>query len=209
MILDRWQSHAIVAGQVTVYPDGCRDVIWIAMPGMAPAWVLSPLDAVPRLVSAVAGTKYLGFRLQPGVRIRSALFAAKTLDDPDTAAETISAHCDIAAPVAEVLAACMALGGGRVATLAQALSVSRRSLERLLTAQTGQGPGFSLRLARARRSLRDVMDHMPLAEVAAANGFADQAHMTREFRQWFGDSPLRLYRSPTTTAAILGAGFGV
>lgn len=33
---------------------------------------------------------------------------------------------------------------------------------------------------------------VPLAELAVDHGFADQAHMTREFRQWLGTTPTRV-----------------
>jgi AraC-like DNA-binding protein len=44
------------------------------------------------------------------------------------------------------------------------------------------------RLDRARSLIRRGT---PLAEAAAASGFADQAHMTRHFRKTYGVSPAR------------------
>jgi AraC-like DNA-binding protein len=35
------------------------------------------------------------------------------------------------------------------------------------------------------------MDGAGLAEAAAAAGYADQAHFTRQLRRWFGVSPAR------------------
>lgn len=44
--------------------------------------------------------------------------------------------------------------------------------------------------ARARAALRDLtLTAMPLAELAAAHGFADQAHLTRSLRTFSGRTP--------------------
>lgn len=46
-------------------------------------------------------------------------------------------------------------------------------------------------IARTRQAMEQIADH-PLSEVAAASGFADQAHMTREVRRFTGLSPTEL-----------------
>jgi AraC-like DNA-binding protein len=49
--------------------------------------------------------------------------------------------------------------------------------------------------ARAHRALRDIRTTaLPLADIAAAHGFADQAHMTRIIRAIAGHAPTRLRR---------------
>jgi len=44
------------------------------------------------------------------------------------------------------------------------------------------------RVDRARRLL---LDGAPAAEVAAAAGFTDQAHLTRHFKRYLGTTPSR------------------
>lgn len=41
-----------------------------------------------------------------------------------------------------------------------------------------------------------LADHASLTDVAHSTGFTDQAHMTREFVRWFGQTPGGLRRQP-------------
>lgn len=47
-------------------------MIWVAGPGRAPRWFVSPLDAGPRPIRSAVGTDFAGFRLCPGVRLDEA-----------------------------------------------------------------------------------------------------------------------------------------
>lgn len=76
-----------------------------------------------------------------------------------------------------------------VADLATAAGLSVAHFAREFRRATGQTPHafvMSQRLERARRLL--VVGRRP-AEVAAATGFADQAHLSRAFRARFGVPP--------------------
>jgi AraC-like DNA-binding protein len=80
--------------------------------------------------------------------------------------------------------------GGRmpVAALAAALGCSRRHLAKRFAEDVGVSPKVAARLIRfeaARRRLGAV----PLARLAAEHGFADQAHLAREFRELGGATP--------------------
>jgi len=46
-------------------------------------------------------------------------------------------------------------------------------------------------LARVRKSARAVLGPRPLAEIAVNHRYADQAHMSREFKRWLNISPLK------------------
>ena len=79
-------------------------------------------------------------------------------------------------------------GRMRVDALAQALGCSRRHLAIRFAEEVGAPPKVAARLIRfeaARRRLGDV----PLARLAAEHGFADQAHLAREFRALGGAPP--------------------
>jgi AraC-like DNA-binding protein len=90
---------------------------------------------------------------------------------------------------AALLAAC----GGQIQVdeLARALSLGMRTLERALVGGMGIAPKRLIRLARLRRVLGALRARRAgtLAELAQACGYADQAHLTRDFRQLTGRAP--------------------
>lgn len=77
------------------------------------------------------------------------------------------------------------------ADLARRLHVSERSLQRLAARYVGMPPQLLLR----RRRLQEAAERMradpaaDLGALAAELGFADQSHLTREFRSVLGDTP--------------------
>lgn len=82
-----------------------------------------------------------------------------------------------------------------LADLEDATGAGRFRLLRAFRAAYGLPPHafqVQMRLARARDLLRAGM---PVAEAAAAAGFADQAHMTRLFQRCYGLPPGRLSRA--------------
>jgi AraC-like DNA-binding protein len=90
-------------------------------------------------------------------------------------------------------------GGGRlrVADVAARVGWSDRHLGDRFRAETGLSPKEAARVVRfdrARRALAARVGHgrpPDLAALAAASGFADQAHLTREWRALSGLSPTR------------------
>ncbi len=76
------------------------------------------------------------------------------------------------------------LGQTRIGTLAEKLNLSPRQLERQFVAEVGVGAKTLARLIRfeevRNRLWRDPQ--LPLAQLAYELGFADQAHLTREFK---------------------------
>lgn len=86
--------------------------------------------------------------------------------------------------------------------------MSVRSLERLVKAATGRPPAYWRGLARVRAAASNIDAAVPLSALAADHGYADQAHMTRAFRQWFGTSPARLRADPVLRATVAASGYG-
>lgn len=84
--------------------------------------------------------------------------------------------------------------------LARRVALSPRQLRTEFTREFGLGPKSAARLARfetalARNAGTVHAGGVPsLAEVAAETGYADHAHLTREFRQFAGSSPSRWIR---------------
>lgn len=84
----------------------------------------------------------------------------------------------------------------RVDELARELAVSTRSLQRLAHDYIGVSPAAMIR----RRRLQDAADAVrrspdaDLSRIAAEHGYADHAHLTRDFRRVLGFTPSQ-YRS--------------
>jgi transcriptional regulator GlxA family with amidase domain len=74
--------------------------------------------------------------------------------------------------------------------------MDRRALAKLFRREVGFGLKHYARLARFERALRSVRagNAPPLGLIAAQHGFADQAHLTHEFRCFAGCAPGRLHR---------------
>jgi len=80
-----------------------------------------------------------------------------------------------------------------VAALAADLGWSRRHLTEQFSAEYGVGPKELARVLRFERSKRLLIgpDRRTLATLAAECGYADQAHMARDWRAIAGSSPTR------------------
>ncbi|MEZ4588091.1 MAG: AraC family transcriptional regulator [Gemmatimonadales bacterium] len=77
-----------------------------------------------------------------------------------------------------------------VAALARSLACSERTLERRFRAEVGVSPRTLGRIVRFRRAVRMIGGREDtLARVAARAGYADQAHLAREFRRLAGRPP--------------------
>ncbi len=81
-------------------------------------------------------------------------------------------------------------GAVRVEDLADEIGWSRRHLAAQFRAEFGLSPSTARRLARFEVATGLLRDDVPrsLAEVAAASGYADQSHLSREFRRMAGRS---------------------
>ncbi|QWP74851.1 helix-turn-helix transcriptional regulator [Lysobacter sp. K5869] len=81
-----------------------------------------------------------------------------------------------------------------IAELARELGVSAEHASRAIGRSFGMSPRALRREARWRRALQLMGAPMPLAEVAAAAGFADQSHLHRIVVAHAGCTPLQLRR---------------
>lgn len=78
------------------------------------------------------------------------------------------------------------LGAHSVGAMVLATGMSPRTLQRWFAAHVGLPPRRYLRLLRFHKAFERVPDEASLAAHAADQGFADQAHMAREFRAMAG-----------------------
>ncbi len=81
-------------------------------------------------------------------------------------------------------------GAMPIHTLARELGWSRRHFGKRFQTELGLAPKTAARIFRFERACRMIMDERPgLAEAAAACGYHDQAHMTREWNALAGCTP--------------------
>ena len=89
--------------------------------------------------------------------------------------------------------------GASVAAVAHAVGYSERELRRRFRESVGYGPKTLQRVLRFQRVLSRLRPQAEptdsLAGLAAAAGYSDQAHMTRETRELSGLTPVELARS--------------
>lgn len=87
----------------------------------------------------------------------------------------------------------------RITALADDLGVTRRSLHRRCTQAVGFGPKTLDRVLRFRHVQRTARRHpaTPPGALAAAAGYADQPHLTRECRRLSGLTPAELFALTT------------
>jgi AraC-like DNA-binding protein len=93
-----------------------------------------------------------------------------------------------------VIAACRMLGVGSrfdVVDVARRLDWNVRMIHRQFVAACGYSPKHFQKIMRIQGLLRLARHHAPgrLADLAAAGGYADQSHMTRDFRAITGFTP--------------------
>ncbi|MFF8814540.1 helix-turn-helix transcriptional regulator [Streptomyces pactum] len=215
-----------------VLPDGCTDLIWCDTGGAGELLVAGP-DTVAHLARAPEGTRYTGLRFAPGTgpavfgvsahELRNLRVPLDALwpdaevrrladmlaggDRPgrvlETAAVARLAGAPPADPVIGVVVAGLR-GGAPVAAVADRVGLSARQLHRRALAAFGYGPKTLARVLRMNRALDAAREGRPFAEVAAATGYADQAHLAREVRALTGVSLGALTAVPGTGTGDAG-----
>ncbi len=186
---------------------------------MRPTWFVTELADTAYCVQSEVGECFYGFRLQPGARIDAprllaALGAIENDGRPSAKGDVmgpdsaLSALADFVQQDARVddalhsLSVCPTVGAA-----ALQLGVTERSLQRLVLAATARPPSYWRALARVRRAAAALQFSESLADCAAHHGFADQAHMTREFGRWLGTTPRAAMASAEILAAVQSSGY--
>lgn len=90
--------------------------------------------------------------------------------------------------------------GARLDVVASELGVDRRRLVPAFRDRVGVSPKRYQRLMRFQRAVRSMRspDPAPLTTIAAECGYADQAHMSREVKEFSGRTPGHLRGAPST-----------
>ena len=170
--------------QLQVTPAGARGLFGLPAAELARAVV--PLDAIwgplaGELLDRLAGAADwpARFAVVDGVLLRA--LAARVEIPSGARRETTAAWDRLTASAGRV----------EVATLAAEVGWSRRHLADRFAAEYGVGPKAMARVLRFERARSMVArpDRPTLADVAAACGYADQAHMVHEWNSLAGSSP--------------------
>ncbi|HQR18281.1 MAG TPA: helix-turn-helix domain-containing protein [Gemmatimonadales bacterium] len=181
------------------------DALWIPVQAGDRFWgVRFWPDAGPLLLGRPAG-ELLGALEPAAARLGpSAHDLAARLAECGTAADASAAWESLLAPMVAacppldavvrtaVLAIVAARGEAPLAELAEAVGLSPRQLQRRFSAAVGLSPKQFARVRRLRGALLHVVEGSSVswAAVAADLGFADQAHLIREFGALAGLTPV-------------------
>ncbi|MGY1740498.1 MULTISPECIES: helix-turn-helix domain-containing protein [unclassified Blastococcus] len=173
--------------QLALAPMGVRALLGV------PASALVSVDVG---VEDVLGARLTGEMLE---RVRSARgWAARFAAVEDVLLRAARGTGGPPAEVAEAWRLTTVSGGRlRVAELARRVGWSERHLTARFRAETGLGPKEAARVVRFDRARRTLAARVAaggppdLAGLAAAAGYADQSHLTRDWRAFTGLSPLR------------------
>lgn len=124
-----------------------------------------------------------GDPLARAARVEEALLVRLDVAEPDPATSRLV--------VAAVAALERSAGRLRVDALCGELGVGERRLERAFRARVGIAPKSLARILRFRRACARLAAGEPQAHAAAHCGYADQAHLQRDFRQLAHTAPGR------------------
>ena len=209
----RGAAQRSTAGEVFVlHPDETHD----GHAGTSAGFRYRILYLEPRLVQEALGgahpLPFVGDAVSVNARLMSAL--APALDDMEAPLEELQRDAIIAG-LAQALAEAdrslapprmspasqraVALGRARLdetgavtsAELEALTGLSRYALARHFRACLGTSPHRYLTMRRLDRARTLIRRGTPLADAALACGFADQSHMTRQFKRAYGVSPGR------------------
>ena len=184
------RTHGFQHGiQLALTPLGARALLGVPAAALGDTMVAHddlPLGVTAGLHAQLAGERGWEQRFDVLERHLVSLVRRHTVDP---------AH---AAP-AEVQAAWRAIqeshGSVRVGDLAERLGWSRRRLLTAFRAEYGLSPKEAARVARFDHTRRLVDDGVPLADASARGGYADQAHLAREWSTLAGRTPTQLRAS--------------
>ena len=187
-----------IAQQAT--PDGCVEIIrrlagrsrW---EGDQPETFAVGLVGTPTAFSISGNSRFAAIRLWPwawplisqlplsSLWGRWTAFAHPLLD---TLPDFDAALRMMPAPAALEAIGSALVGAETVEGMSAATGMRPRTLQRWFARNVGVPPRRYLRLLRFQKAFEQVPDAASLADHAAARGFADQAHMARDFREMAG-----------------------
>lgn len=158
---------------------------------------LSPLALFQQEVKAQDCSAHLANLFNQLCECGSAKQVLSILQKAMLESNAIHAVCDAPARVRQALRLLTASRGQmRVSDVAELVGVSERTLRRDIVAAVGLTPKMLLRILRFQRAhtLLHSKEPLNLCDIALESGYADQAHMGREFQEFAGLTPIAFVR---------------
>jgi len=207
-ILATWEVTTKTNITSVIVPDGCQDLIMYLPAGDRPHWFVSPLFDETHTVTLNSNSTIMGLRIRPGTRIDEANLLASMPEDQieyNDIGERLDAFTTCKNSTKEALN--NLADAKTVKQAANEIGTTPRTLQRLVMRETGRPPVYWIMLARARKAARALNSALCLAGIAERYGYADQAHMCREFKRWFNASPSVLRNTPSKLNRLADEGY--
>ena len=208
-VLATWEVATKSQATSVVVPDGCRDLILFSQVGNKNRWFVTPLFDEMHKVVLSRGSMMIGFRMRPGIRVAEKKLLESMPEqgfDWNEIRDRLDTFTTRKDSVEEALN-CLASDVKTVAQVAKEIGTVQRTLQRLLLRETGRSPVYWMMLARARKAARALSSSLCLVDIAELHGYADQAHMSREFKRWFNTSPSALRTRSGILHQVFDAGY--
>lgn len=197
------QPRQLVSGQITrpVRVRPAREVLTVGVRLKSWAGGAVLRDHAARLTDRLLELEAVNPRLARALRPLQSLdsLAPKTLDS--LLGSCLNDGGEVDSRICSAVTHTERAGGrGAVDGLRRITGIGNRQLERLFQQHVGVGPKLFGRMVRFRSVLKAVGENPQpsWAEVAADCGYADQAHLIRDFQQFAGCTPRALLQDPGT-----------
>jgi AraC-like DNA-binding protein len=185
-----WRADA--APTTTVLPDGCIDIVYLN--NNSEPQLVGAMTA-PQIVTQAEPLRVTGIRFHPGMARPFIHIVAAEITDTALPLNKPFSLTEIELPqpnpVQKAIEA-MRLAHGEVDIdyIASQASLSPRQFRRRCLEESGITPKLLCRILRFRHASQLAG---PAACIALDAGYFDQAHMSRDFRQFSGSTPMSVF----------------
>lgn len=185
--------HTVHTGVITTSSE--REAVLVMMLYVPPAWLLRE-DLTPPMRSGLIRAPSLAQQarnltsvddVQDWLRKAVPRLSDALRSTPTTPRDPMPT--DATRTLMERIRSAVLNGDWNVSDLARQCGVSRKRIHQVMTRWIGMSPSDYLRTVRLHRAKEMLLTGQTATSVAAACGFADQAHFTRWFRRAFGYTP--------------------
>lgn len=191
MFIEKWEFTTKQKQDISIYPDGCRDIIFTFPKYSSPNFHFYQLSDRTETKSIDSDLDIVGFRFGPDASIETKgilRLVESAQYDLSIIESEINNHIFKDRCLGEIMDTIANSDTCRLNSI-KSLGISERTLQRILKEKSGQSPKFWLQLARARKAAKHLCRFKNIKETSYTFEYADQAHFTRDMRKWFAKSP--------------------